>query len=84
MYDQREKCSVHITHANPGRHGARAGTGFVTQVSRGAGLTFTVRQDVSVAASAYFSYGPAPAGARLRSEYGAAPLAALLQLRIYF
>lgn len=48
------------------------------------GFTFTVRQDVSVAANAYLPYGRTPAGAVLRSEYGATPLAALLQLRIYF
>lgn len=48
------------------------------------GIAITVRQDVSVAAHAYLPYGRSPAGAQLRSEYGASPLGALLQLRIYF
>jgi len=48
------------------------------------GFTFTLREDASVAGHAYFPYGRTPMGTLLRSEYGSAPLAAFLQLRLYF
>ena len=48
------------------------------------GFTFTVRDNVSFDGQAYFPYGRPPVGFQLRSEYGTAPLAAFLQLRVYF
>ncbi len=48
------------------------------------GFTFTLRDDASVGGHAYFPYGRTPIGTLLRSEYGSAPLAAFLQLRLYF
>jgi hypothetical protein len=48
------------------------------------GFTCTLRDDVSIVANGYLPYGAAPSGLLLRSEYGTAPLAAFLQLRIYF
>lgn len=45
--------------------------------------TLTLGDRVSLLSSVYVPYGRSPAGPVLRSEYGAAPLAALLQLRFY-
>ena len=48
------------------------------------GFTFTLQDDILLDANAYIPYGRPPAGAQLRSEYGVAPVAAFLQLRLYF
>ena len=47
-------------------------------------LTHTFNDAVSLLGVIYLPYGQAPAGGALRSEYGAAPLSGLLQLRVYF
>lgn len=46
-------------------------------------LTYTFSDEVSLLGTAYVPYGRRPQGGVLRSEYGAAPLSALLQLRLY-
>ena len=47
-------------------------------------LTYTFNDAVSLLGSVYIPYGKAPEGGLLRSEYGAAPLSGLLQVRLYF
>jgi hypothetical protein len=47
-------------------------------------MAYTFNDAVSVLGSVYVPYGRPPQGGVLRSEYGAAPLSALLQLRWYF
>ena len=47
-------------------------------------MTYTFNDAVSLLGSIYVPYGRPPRGGVLRSEYGAAPLSALLQLRVYF
>ena len=47
------------------------------------GMTFTWSDGASVVGSAYVPYGAKPANGLLRSEYGGAALAALVQLRLY-
>ena len=46
-------------------------------------LTFTVSDEVSLLGTTYVPYGRPPRGSLLRSEYGAASLSGLLQLRVY-
>ena len=48
------------------------------------GLTYTFSDAVSLLAMFYLPYGQPPEDGVLRSEYGAAPLSGLLQLRLYF
>jgi hypothetical protein len=48
------------------------------------GMTYTLNDQASVLATAYLPYGPPPRGLQLQSEFGAASLSALLQLRLYF
>ena len=47
-------------------------------------MTYTFNDAVSVLGSVYVPYGRSPQGGVLRSEYGAAPLSGLVQLRRYF
>lgn len=47
-------------------------------------MTYTFNDAVSVLGTVYAPYGRPPDRGVLRSEYGAAPLSALLQLRVYF
>lgn len=47
-------------------------------------MTYTFNDAVSLLGSIYVPYGRPPQGGVLGSEYGAAPLSALLQLRVYF
>ena len=47
-------------------------------------MTYTFNDAVSLLGSVYVPYGRPPEEGVLRSEYGAAPLSGLLQLRIYF
>jgi len=47
------------------------------------GVTMTFTDALSLLATGYLPYGRGPAGSLLRSEFGAAPLGALLQLRLY-
>jgi hypothetical protein len=46
-------------------------------------MTYTFNDAVSVLGSVYVPYGRSPQGGVLRSEYGAAPLSGLVQLRWY-
>jgi len=46
-------------------------------------LTLTLSDQASIVGSLYLPYGRPPRGQLLRSEFGAAPLAALMQLRLY-
>jgi hypothetical protein len=48
------------------------------------GLTYTFSDAVSLLATFYLPYGRPPEDGVLRSEYGAASLSGLLQLRLYF
>jgi hypothetical protein len=47
-------------------------------------MTYTFGDAVSLLGSVYVPYGRPPEGGVLGSEYGAAPLSGLLQLRVYF
>jgi hypothetical protein len=47
-------------------------------------ITYTFSDAVSLLGSVYVPYGRPPEGGLLHSEYGAAPLSGLLQLRWYF
>ena len=47
-------------------------------------LTYTFNDAASLLGTVYVPYGQPPDGGLLRSEYGAAPLSGLLQLRLYF
>jgi len=47
-------------------------------------MTYTFNDAVSLLGTVYVPYGRPPEGGVLRSEYGAAPLSGLLQLRWYF
>jgi hypothetical protein len=47
-------------------------------------MTYTFNDAVSLLGSVYLPYGRPPEGGLLRSEYGAASLSGLLQLRCYF
>jgi hypothetical protein len=47
-------------------------------------ITYTFSDAVSVLGTVYVPYGRPPEGGVLRSEYGAAPLSGLVQLRWYF
>ena len=59
---------------NPGDH-----SGIVAPA-----MTYTFNDAVSLLGAVYVPYGRPPEGGVLRSEYGAAPLSALLQVRWYF
>ena len=47
------------------------------------GVTWTVSDAVTLAASVFLPYGEKPASGMLRSEYGASPISAFVQLRVY-
>ncbi|HET9361768.1 MAG TPA: hypothetical protein VFO58_18580 [Vicinamibacterales bacterium] len=47
-------------------------------------MTYTFNDAVSLLGGVYVPYGRPPEGGLLRSEYGASPQSALLQLRLYF
>jgi hypothetical protein len=47
-------------------------------------FTYTFNDAVSLLGSVYVPYGRPPSGGQLHSEYGAAPVSALLQLRFYY
>jgi hypothetical protein len=47
------------------------------------GLTYTISDRATLVGSVYIPYGRAPGGTLIRSEFGAASLSALLQLRLY-
>ena len=68
-----------FTYSGQWFHNPGDGSGIVAPA-----LTYTFTDAVSLLGSVYLPYGEAPNGGRLGSEYGAAPLSGLLQLRLYF
>jgi hypothetical protein len=73
------EASPEVAYSGQWLHNPGDGSGIVALA-----LTYTFSDGVSMLASTYVPYGRPPEGALLRSEYGAAPLSALLQLRVYF
>ena len=73
------EASPEFTYSGQWLHSPGDGSGIVAPA-----LTYTFTDAVSLLGSLYLPYGEAPNGGRLRSEYGAAPLSGLLQLRLYF
>ena len=59
-------------------HGPADGSGLVAPSA-----TITLGDKLSLLAAAYVPYGASPRAGRPGSEYGAAPLAGLVQVRIY-
>lgn len=70
--------SPEISYAGQWLHNPRDGSGIVAP-----GLTYTFSDALSVLATAYVSYGKPARGGLLQSEFGAAPVSALLQVRLY-
>ena len=73
------EASPEITYSGQWLHNPGDRSGIVAPA-----LTYTFNDAVSVLGAVYLPYGRPPAGGVLRSEYGAAPLSGLLQLRVYF
>jgi hypothetical protein len=71
--------SPEIAWSGQWMHNPRDGSGIVAP-----GMTYTFTDRVSVLGAAYVPYGRTPRLQQLRSEFGTAPLSALLQLRVYF
>jgi len=71
--------SPEITYSGQWLHNPGDQSGIVAPA-----MTFTFNDAVSLLGTVYVPYGRAPEGGVLRSEYGAAPLSGLLQLRWYF
>ena len=68
-----------ITYSGHWLHNPRDQSGIVAPA-----MTYTFNDAMSVLGTVYVPYGRPPADGMLRSEYGAAPLSGLLQLRVYF
>jgi hypothetical protein len=73
------EASPEITYSGQWLHNPGDQSGVVAPA-----MTYTFNDAVSLLGSVYVPYGRPPQGRVLRSEYGAAPLSGLLQLRIYF
>ena len=73
------EASPEITYSGQWLHNPADQSGVVAPA-----MTYTFNDAVSLLASVYVPYGRPPQGGVLRSEYGAAPLSGLLQLRVYF
>lgn len=73
------EASPEFTYSGQWLHNPRDGSGIVAPT-----LTYTFNDAVSLLGTVYVPYGQAPDGGLLRSEYGAAGLSGLLQLRLYF
>jgi hypothetical protein len=73
------EASPEFTFAGQWLHNPGDGSGIVAPA-----LTYTFNDAVSLLGTVYVPYGEPPDGVVLRSEYGAAPLSGLLQLRLYF
>ena len=71
--------SPEMTYSGQWLHNPADGSGVVAPA-----MTYTFNDTVSLLGSAYFPYGRPPEAGVLRSEYGAAPVSWLLQLRLYF
>ena len=72
------ECSPELTLANEWLLSPRDGSGVVVPSA-----TWTISDRWSVLLSGYVPHGPAPAGPTLRSEFGASPIAAFVQVRMY-
>jgi hypothetical protein len=73
------EASPEITYSGQWLHNPGDRSGIVAPA-----MTYTFNDAVSLLGSIYVPYGRPPEGGVLRSEYGAAPLSGLLQLRVYF
>jgi hypothetical protein len=73
------EASPEITYSGQWLHNPADQSGIVAPA-----LTYTFNDGVSLLGAVYLPYGTPPDGGVLRSEYGAAPLSGLLQLRCYF
>lgn len=73
------EASPEITYSAQWLHNPMDRSGIVAPA-----MAYTFNDAVSLLASVYAPYGRPPEGGVLRSEYGAAPLSGLLQLRVYF
>lgn len=73
------EASPEITYSGHWLHNPGDQSGIVAPA-----MTYTFNDVVSLLGSVYVPYGRSPQGGVLRSEYGAAPLSGLLQLRVYF
>jgi hypothetical protein len=73
------EASPEITYSGQWLHNPGDQSGVVAPA-----MTYTFNDAVSLLGSVYVPYGRPPEGGVLRSEYGAAPLSGLLQLRVYF
>jgi len=73
------EASPEFTYSGQWLHNPGDGSGIVAPA-----LTYTFNDAVSLLGTVYVPYGHPPDGALLRSEYGAAPVSGLLQLRCYF
>jgi hypothetical protein len=73
------EASPEITYSGQWLHNPRDQSGIVAPA-----ITYTFSDAVSLLGSVYVPYGRPPEGGVLRSEYGAASLSVLLQLRVYF
>jgi hypothetical protein len=71
--------SPEVTYSAQWLHNPADGSGIVAPA-----LMYTFNDDVSLLGTVYIPYGRSPDGGQLRSEYGAAPVSGLLQLRWYF
>ena len=73
------EASPEITYSGQWLHNPADQSGIVAPA-----LTYTFNDALSLLGTVYVPYGRPPEGGLLRSEYGAAPLSGLLQLRVYF
>ena len=73
------EASPEVTCSGQWLHSPGDGSGILAPA-----LTYTFTDAMSLLGAAYVPYGRPPDRGRLRSEYGAAPLSGLLQLRLYF
>jgi hypothetical protein len=73
------EASPEITYSGQWLHNPADRSGIVAPA-----MTYTFNDAVSLLGSVYIPYGRPPDDGVLRSEYGAAPLSPLLQLRWYF
>jgi hypothetical protein len=73
------EASPEIAYSGQWLHNPKDQSGIVAPA-----MTYTFNDAVSLLGSVYVPYGRPPQGGLLRSEYGAVPMSALLQLRLYF
>jgi hypothetical protein len=73
------EASPEITYSGQWLHNPRDRSGIVAPA-----MMYTFNDEVALLGTAYVPYGQRPDDGRLRSEYGAAALSGLLQVRLYF